>query len=89
MELTYELDTVCHSDLDGTLPNGYTAHPKVDPATGKLHAVAYHWALPHLQYIVIGADGLVEQGRPSTSPTDRWCTTARSPSGGWSSTTCP
>ena len=34
VELTDELDTICHSDLDGTLPNGYTAHPKVDPATG-------------------------------------------------------
>jgi len=61
VELTYELDTVCHSDLGGTLPNGYTAHPKVDPATGRVHAIAYHWALPHLQYVVIGPDGLVEQ----------------------------
>src|SRR3546814_396375 len=64
VELSYELDTVMHSDLGGTLPNGYTAHPKVDPATGDLHAVAYHWAIPHLQYIVIGADGLVRQVEP-------------------------
>ena len=67
VELSYELDTVCHTDLGGTLPNGYTAHPKVDPATGKLHAVAYHWALPHLQYIVIGADGA---GGAGVSPID-------------------
>jgi len=59
VELTDELETVCHSDFGGTLPNGYTAHPKVDPATGDLHAVAYHWAIPGLQYIVVGADGLV------------------------------
>ena len=82
VELSYELDTVCHSDLEGTLPNGYTAHPKVDPATGELHAVAYHWALPHLQYIVIGADGLVEKVSPidvtdgpmvhDCSITERW-----------------
>ena len=51
VELTYELDTIEHSDLGGTLPHGYTAHPKVDPATGDLHAMAYHWALPHLEYI--------------------------------------
>ena len=79
---SYELDTVCHTDLEGTLPNGYTAHPKVDPATGKLHALAYHWALPHLQYIVIGADGLVEKVSPidvtdgpmvhDCSITERW-----------------
>ena len=83
VELGDELDTVCHSDLGGTLPNGYTAHPKVDPATGDLHAIAYHWALPHLQYVVIGSDGLVRQveevetleGSPMVhdcSITERW-----------------
>jgi len=82
VELSYELDTIAHCDLGGTLPNGYTAHPKVDPATGSLHAVAYHWALPHLQYIVIGADGLVQQVEPIEVPdgpmvhdcsiTERW-----------------
>lgn len=64
VELTYELDTIEHSDLGGTLPHGYTAHPKVDPATGDLHAMAYHWALPHLEYIVMGADGHVKQVSP-------------------------
>jgi carotenoid cleavage dioxygenase-like enzyme len=59
VELTDELDTIEHSDLGGTLPNGYTAHPKVDPATGDLHAISYHWALPALQYTVIGQDGTV------------------------------
>lgn len=59
VELDEELATVCHSDLGGTLPNGYTAHPKVDPATGKLHAIAYHWALPHLQYLVMEPDARI------------------------------
>lgn len=82
VELSYELDTICHTDLDGTLPHGYTAHPKVDPATGDLHAIAYHWALPHLEYIVMGADGLVKQVSPvevsdgpmvhDCSITERW-----------------
>jgi carotenoid cleavage dioxygenase-like enzyme len=82
VELTYDLDTVEHCDLGGTLPNGYTAHPKVDPATGDLHAIAYHWALPHLQYVVIGADGMVRQVEPVEVPdgpmvhdcsiTERW-----------------
>lgn len=61
VELSYELDTLEHCDLGGTLPNGYTAHPKVDPVTGDLHAIAYHWALPHLQYVVIGPDARVRQ----------------------------
>ena len=64
VELGEELETVRHTDLDGTLPNGFTAHPKRDPRTGELHAVAYHWALPHLQYIVVGVDGRVRSVEP-------------------------
>lgn len=64
VELTYELDTVCHTDLDGTLPNGYTAHPKRDPETGELFAAAYYWALPYVQYLVIGTDGKVRKCEP-------------------------
>ena len=59
VELSFELDTIEHSDLGGTLPNGYTAHPKVDPVTGELHAISYHWAIPGLQYTVIGPDARV------------------------------
>lgn len=61
VELTYELDTLEHSDLGGTLPNGFSAHPKVDPTTGELHTIAYHWAVPHLQYVVVGPDARVKQ----------------------------
>ena len=83
VELSYELDTVCHSDLERHAAR--TATPPTRRSTrppGKLHAVAYHWALPHLQYIVIGADGLVEQVSPidvtdgpmvhDCSITERW-----------------
>jgi carotenoid cleavage oxygenase len=82
VELSEELETIGHRDLGGTLPNGYTAHPKVDPATGSRHAIAYHWALPHLQYVVVGADGRVTQVEPievdggpmvhDCSITERW-----------------
>jgi carotenoid cleavage dioxygenase-like enzyme len=59
-ELTDELDTVGPTDLGGTLPAGYTAHPKLDPTTGELHAMAYWWGWGNqVQYIVIGADGSV------------------------------
>ncbi|OBJ69548.1 carotenoid oxygenase family protein [Mycobacterium sp. 1274756.6] len=57
-ELTDELDTVGVCDFDGTLPGGYTAHPKRDPATGELHAVSYSFNRGNtVQYSVIGVDG--------------------------------
>lgn len=60
VELTDELETVCFTDLGGTLPHGYTAHPKRDPETGELHAVSYYWARPDVvEYTVIGVDGTV------------------------------
>ncbi len=59
IELSWDLETVRRSDFQGTLPNGFTAHPKLDPVTGELHACAYYWGLPHLQYLVVGTDGLV------------------------------
>ena len=61
-ELTDELDTVGPSDFDGTLPGGYTAHPKRDPQTGELHAVSYYWAWGNqVQYSVTGTDGQVRR----------------------------
>lgn len=62
VELDHELNTVGHSDLDGTLPHGFTAHPKRDPETGELHAVSYYWGRPELlEYVVVGVDGRVRR----------------------------
>jgi len=61
-ELTDELDTVGPSDFGGTLPGGYTAHPKRDPQTGELHAISYYWAWgDRVQYSVVGVDGRVRR----------------------------
>jgi carotenoid cleavage dioxygenase len=61
VELTYELESVARNDFFGTLPGGFTAHPKVDPETGEMHAMAYAWGewLDHAQYIVVGPEGRV------------------------------
>ena len=61
VELTYELDTVARNDFYGTLPGAFTAHPKVDPTTGEMHAMVYAWAqwMDHVQYVVVGKDGRV------------------------------
>lgn len=59
--LSDELDTIARSDFDGTLPGSFTAHPKLDPATGELHAVVYSWEWDHLQYVVVDRDARVRR----------------------------
>ncbi len=64
VELSYELDTIGANNFFGTLPDmAFTAHPKVDPDTGDLHAMAYSWPgfLDHVQYVHVGRDGRVKQ----------------------------
>ncbi|MFL6056595.1 MAG: carotenoid oxygenase family protein [Actinoallomurus sp.] len=57
-ELTDELDTVGFCDFDGTLPGGYTAHPKRDPESGELHAVSYFFGSgDQVRYSVIDTAG--------------------------------
>jgi carotenoid cleavage dioxygenase len=61
MELSDELETLAVTDFGGTLPGSFTAHPKRDPDTGELHAMAYYWAWDYVQYIVVGVDGRVRK----------------------------
>lgn len=61
VELTYELGSIARNDFSGTLPGAFTAHPKVDPGSGEMHAMTYAWAewLDHIQYVIVGTDGRV------------------------------
>ncbi|MBU6330219.1 MAG: carotenoid oxygenase family protein [Acidobacteria bacterium] len=63
VELTYELETIGRNDFGGTLPGAFTAHPKVDPVTGEMHAMVYAWAewMDHIQYVRVGTDGRVNR----------------------------
>jgi carotenoid cleavage dioxygenase len=64
VELTDELETVGPNPFFGTLTDrAFTAHPKPDPDSGELHAVAYHWPDfgDHVQYVRVGADGRVQR----------------------------
>jgi len=63
VELTYDLETVGRNDFFGTLPGAFTAHPKVDPDTGEMHAMVYAWAewMDHIQYVVVAPDGKVRR----------------------------
>ena len=70
VELTYELETVGTNGFEHSLLNGYTAHPKYDPLTGEMHAIAYSPAelLDKVQYVVVGPDGSVTKTIPVTVP---------------------
>jgi len=63
VELTYELETVGRNDFNGTLPGAFTAHPKIDPDTGEMHAMVYAWAewMDHIKYVVVAPDGRVSK----------------------------
>jgi len=63
VELGYDLETRGANPFGGTLPNGFSAHPKYDPTTGELHAMAYHWPdlWDHVQYVVVAGDGRVSK----------------------------
>jgi carotenoid cleavage dioxygenase len=62
-ELDYDLTPRGANAFGGTLGGPFSAHPKYDPATGELHAMAYHWPdlLDRIHYVVVGGDGRVRQ----------------------------
>ncbi len=62
IELSSELDTVRISNLEGSLPRAFSAHPKRDPLTGELHVMTYWWGWGNrVQYLVVGTDGRVKR----------------------------
>jgi len=61
VEVTDELETVARVDFGGTLPGGFTAHPKRDPDTGELHCAVYSPMFEQIQYVVVGTDGKVNR----------------------------
>lgn len=63
VELTPELESVRYTDVNGTLPNGASAHPKFDSATGELHAVVYSPLRTFAQYRVLDNTGALLANR--------------------------
>jgi len=55
-----DLRTIGVHDFDGALTTAMTAHPKIDPATGKMHFFGYGFVPPYLTYHVAAADGTLE-----------------------------
>ena len=52
-----DLSTVGAHDFGGKLKTAMTAHPKIDPATGRMHFFGYGFTPPYLTYHVAEADG--------------------------------
>ena len=58
----FELDPVDLStrgvfDFGGKLTSAFTAHPTIDPVTGRMHSFGYGFADPYLTYHITEADG--------------------------------
>lgn len=68
-ELGYDLSTIGTWDFEGTLPGGFTAHPKYERATGELHAVAYTAGQTRVVYHAVGPEGRITRSEdiPVTS----------------------
>lgn len=56
IELDYELNSVARSDFHGSLPAGFTAHPKFDPTTREQHALTYEPGQP-VRYMTLDDAG--------------------------------
>ena len=62
------LDTIGPLDFGGALTQNFTAHPKIDPATGRMHAFGYGFTPPYLWYYVIEPDGTMSSVQPVDRP---------------------
>jgi carotenoid cleavage dioxygenase len=63
-EISGALETVGRCDFGGGLPDGLTAHPKIDPETGEMVLFRYDVEKPFLTSATVGSDGAVT--RPAT-----------------------
>jgi len=65
VEVSEQLDTRSHTDLDGTLEKAFTAHFHTDPDTGEMHGVCYQASESRtVWHTVIGIDGKVRRNEP-------------------------
>ncbi len=59
-----DLSTVGAYTFDGKLGETMTAHPKIDPVTGRMHFFGYYFADPLLTYYVADRDGNLALRQP-------------------------
>lgn len=61
---TDDLSTIGAHDFDGRLGETMTAHPKIDPATGRMHFFGYEILSPTLTYYAAAPDGVLDVVSP-------------------------
>lgn len=66
---TADLSTVGAWGFDGALGETMTAHPKIDPDTGRMHFFGYEFLRPALTYYAADADGRIDVVSPVTVET--------------------
>jgi carotenoid cleavage dioxygenase len=66
-----DLSTIGAYDFNGMLSTSFTAHPKIDPATGHMHFFGYWFAPPYLTYHVADQTGALIHSEevPVAAPT--------------------
>mgnify|MGYP006272370525 FL=1 len=63
-----DFSTMGALNFDGSLVGSFTAHPKIDPSTGRMHAFGYGFTAPFLSYYVIEPDGSMSHTENITIP---------------------
>ncbi len=63
---TADLSTVGAWDFGGKLGETMTAHPKIDPATGRMHFFGYEFLRPALTYYAADPSGVLDVVSPIT-----------------------
>ena len=61
---TKDLSTVGVTDYGGKLKTNMTAHPKIDPKTGRMHFFGYDFVAPFLTYMVASPEGVLDHVVP-------------------------
>src|SRR6516225_9003423 len=69
-EVSSDLSTLGPFDFDGRLAGAFTAHPKIDPATGEMLFFGYGFTEPYVNFHVVDANGALirSQGIDIPSP---------------------
>jgi carotenoid cleavage dioxygenase-like enzyme len=68
VHLDAELETIERSNFNGGLKHGFSAHPKICPATGEVHVAVYNPFEEHVHHVVVAKDGRVIRDEPVHLP---------------------